>query len=562
MKAEFLTDAPFPGWPEFTGELLKFAPVDALWHIQNIIVGLCEQTDGIFLGVAPVYPTNVHVVIREYVAKLPEPPLPAPSAIDRKTFYPMLTRSCRQINRIRNQHPALNSTLILSGNARYEQHFRKLWFHHLEQYGMNWSPKYEMARSQRMFSEIWAELSGSGKVKLKSHTSTSFLDGSYRLLLSLGLWRHGGRVDDVRELMSKSGLGEAQLRPMLETSCLPLSKVQDALAKSPKYPNSIDNFFYRYPLIRTGEWSVVAPMPNLILQGWDLQNLFEGLECARGNAADDRGGVEYYRALGVVYEAYVKELLAELVKHSADSSLLHPFKYKAKTQVDSPDGFIIGKTGTLAFEAKCYRVPHSAYEDVLLPGFLSWFANLLGTNDKGRKPMAQGASFFEEYQKNNADLAGKLPPFDMSKILYIIVSYDDLPMFSHWSIFRRWYKSQHLEAHTHDLWAKTLVISIRELEVLVAAAQSAGQTGGPPTPFDPFLILKEYSKYCQDEPDVDPVNGFKNSLRNWLLEKYPASGVSMPSILSEANRRLFDRAIELGFPESSELAAEHREPAV
>src|SRR5690606_16824790 len=187
---------------------------------------------------------------------------------------------------------------------------RILWFHHLEQQGLSWAAKLELGRSQRMFAEIWPEFLDAGRVKLASSEATAFLSMRYALLLALGLWHARGTVSDVRELFKASSLSEATLSAVLDAISVPLETVQETFSTATHYPESIQNYFQRYPVIRVGEWAAFAPLPDLLLQSWDLRNLFDNLELTVANVGD-RGGVEFYRALGVVFEAYARELVEE-----------------------------------------------------------------------------------------------------------------------------------------------------------------------------------------------------------------------------------------------------------
>src|SRR5690606_36868591 len=96
--------------------------------------------------------------------------------------------------------------------------------------------------------------------------------------------------------------------------------------------------------------------------------------------------------------------------------------------------------------------------------------------------------------------------------------------------------------------SQTTVVSVRELETLVAAARAHRQRTNQP--FDLSATLAKYQEYREQAPDAerDPVKGFKDGLGNWLLRTLEHARDSEPAILEQARGRLFDEALALGFP--------------
>lgn len=544
MEVQFISSRPFPGWDQFIAHLSTVRPEHALALVQVFTKHIAEHDEGVFRGQPPVFPITLHVLLREWIRGLGTGVLPAFDPTTRDDCTRVLLDGSREINGLRDSHPALTkSPLWLPASLKNEEQLRVLWFHHLEQQGLSWAPKLELGRSQRMFGELWPEMYTAKRVKLKSTEETAFLSTRYALLLALGLWHARGNVVDVRELFRNANLSESTLSNVLDAVSVPLETVQASFSTAPRYPDSIQNYFQRYPIIRVSTWSAFAPLPDLLLQSWDLRNLFDNLELTVANVGE-RGGAEFYRALGVVFEAYARELLEELARE-AGASFIPEFRYDGN--LDSPDGFLAAGTTTFAFEMKCYRVPRAAYDKVELSSFESWFASLLGTNEKGRAPLVQGASFFNAWASGNREIGAKLgaPPKDAR---YLIVSYEDVPAFCSWNVFRKWYAAKHLDDVTRALWPRTTVLSIRELESLVAAARVHRERTG--TPFDLATVLARYDEYREQAPDADrdPVNGFKDGLGNWVLRAQEHARDSEPAVLAEARGRLFDQALELGFP--------------
>jgi hypothetical protein len=108
-----------------------------------------------------------------------------------------------------------------------------------------------------------------------------------------------------------------------------------------------------------------------------------------------------------------------------------------------------------------------------------------------------------------------------------------------------------LDEATRALGAQTTVLSVRELETLVAAARAHRQRTGQP--FDLAATLEKYHQHREQAPDVDqdPIKGFKDSLGNWLLRTLEHASKFEPAILEQARQRLFDEALRIGFPGTS-----------
>ncbi|RQR23646.1 hypothetical protein DIE22_37080 [Burkholderia sp. Bp9142] len=400
-----------------------------------------------------------------------------------------------------------------------------------------------------MFVEIWALLLSDERIRVASLGRTAFLDISNRLLLIMGLWQSAGYHPDIRILMKPTAFGEAQLSTIMETAFPALQEVQGELGKVPAYPRTIQNLFHRYPIVRVGEWGLLAPLPHLMLQWWDLQNLFDAMECAIANLGERSGAVQFYRALGLVAEEYMRDLLREIASASEQVEFVAPFDFLPGHE--SPDGFLHCQDNrAVIFESKCYRIPQRHYESVKLDDFLSWFSNLLGANDSGRLPLRQGQAFFSEWLASNDSIARNLRGAVADKSLYVIVSYEDVPFFVSMKRFRNWYRTK-LENETLDLWSKTLVISIRDLEVFAAAARVAGETEGPPLPFSPAGILADYLHYQNTAPDAEETTGnkmVKSGLGAWLIGRWPAVSRSEPRVTEAARDRLFQAMHRAGFP--------------
>lgn len=555
MQVVHPSTLPFPGWHRFREAVHAVAPEVALLWTQRILRTLCEQSDGIFVGLSPIFPTNLHVVVKEWVLSLSAGNFPATQqSPEFSEIYPILAKACRQISGLRENHPALRDVLILPPSMSFEQSLRKLWLHHLEQMGTTWAPKYELGRSQRMFVEIWATLRQSGKVTIDGHLATTFLDMPRRLLLTLAVWAFAGHVEDARTMLQDTALSESQLSAMLEASFPSLEDVQGQLRGLPNYPCSIQNVFHRHPIMRVGQWGLVAPLPYLTLQWWDLQNLFENLDLALENAAGTNAAANFYGAFGNILEEYVQDILRELSDASEGMSFVAPFDFVPGHE--SPDGFLYRSSGeTLVFESKCYRVPQRDYENVTTQGFIEWFEKLLGSNSRMRPPLEQGLAFFDELQRGNQAIAAAIPGASTEKCLYVIVSYEDVPFFAGWRSFRSWYRNR-INENARALWDKTLVISIRDLEILAAAGTVAGNDKAPPRPFSPFDILSEYLASLRTESDVAIIDGasaLKGSLGSWICGRWPAVNAAEPKTIGKARERLMAGAQHAGFPMPSSL---------
>lgn len=544
MEVQFISSQPFPGWDKFLAHLGSVKPEHALAQVQVFTKYIADQDEGVFRGKSPVVPFTLHVLLREWIRCLGAGVLPAIDPSTRDDCFRVILDGSREINDLRESHPAqTRNPLCLPASLEDEAHLRLLWFHHLEQQGLSWAPKLELGRSQRMFAEIWPEMYRAGRIKLKSSEETAFLSTRSALLLTLGLWQAQGNIVDARKLFEETDLSEAALSNVLDAVSVPLEKVQATFTAAPRYPDSIQNYFQRYPILRVSEWSIFAPLPDLLLQSWDMRNLFDNLELTLANV-EEIGGAEFYRALGVVFEAYARELLEELAREST-MSFIPEFRYNGN--LDSPDGFLATNTTTFAFEMKCYRVPRAAYDMVELSSFESWFASLLGTNDKGRPPLVQGASFFDRWASGNPEISERLGPLPRD-LHYFIVSYEDVPVFCSWNSFRNWYAAKHLDRATRSLWQQTTVISIRELETLVGAARGHREQTG--TRFDLLAVLRMYQNYREQarDADRDPTTGFKDGLGNWVIRTQAHACDSEPDVIAKARNRLFEEALELGFP--------------
>jgi hypothetical protein len=149
----------------------------------------------------------------------------------------------------------------------------------------------------------------------------------------------------------------------------------------------------------------------------------------------------------------------------------------------------------------------------------------------------------------NAEICEKLGATP-KRFQYFVVSYEDVPAFCSWNVFRRWYGEKHLDTTTRPLWQHTTVVSVRELEALVAAARAHQRQTSQP--FDLSGTLAKYQEYREQAPDADrdPLKGFKDGLGNWVLRTLVHVRESEPAVLEQARQRLFDEALELGFPGS------------
>jgi hypothetical protein len=539
----------FPGWPRFRDALKTVNAADAITVVRLFTHEGALRNEGSFDGVPPVFDMNLHPVVKEWFLLLVIEELrEALDASTKKAILEILGSACAQINELRENHEALSGRLELPAELRYERLLRKLWFTHLEQLGNSWAPKLEIGRSRRMFVEIWATLLANESIRVASLGHTAFLDISNRLLLIMGLWQSAGYHPDVRILMKHTEFGEAQLATIMETGFPTLQEVQGYLGKVPVYPSSIQNPFRRYPIVRVGEWGLLAPLPHLTLQWWDLQNLFDAMECTIANLGERSGAVQFYRALGLVVEEYMRDLLREIASVSEQTEFVAPFNFLPGHE--SPDGFLHSQDDrTIVFESKCYRVPQKHYETVELGDFLNWFSNLLGANENGRQPLRQGHAFFSEWLASNDAIVRNLKNAVTDKSLYVIVSYEDVPFFVSMKRFRDWYRTK-LEKETLELWSKTLVISIRDLEIFAAAARVAGEAEGPPLPFSPSDILSDYLHYQNTAPDAEETSEgkiVKSGLGAWLIGIWPAVSRSEPRTTEESRGRLFQAMHHAGF---------------
>lgn len=548
-EVKILEKEHFPGWPRFLDALKALNSADAITVVRLFTRQSALENDGTFSGVPPIYDMNLHPVVKEWLIILVIEEL-------RETLDPSITKAvlevvrsaCAQINELRDNHVALSSRLELPADLQYERLLRKLWFTHLEQQGSAWAPKLEIGRSRRMFVEIWATLLANESIHVKSLEHTAFLDISNRLLLIMGLWQSAGYHSDIRNLMEHTTFSEAQLATIVQTAFPPLQEVQEHLGKIPAYPGSIQNPFRRFPIVRVGEWGLLAPLPHMMLQWWDLQNLFDAMECTIANLGAQNGAAQFYGALGLVVEEYMRDLLREIADVSERTKFVAPFYFLPAH--DSPDGFLHSQDDrTIVFESKCYRVPQRNYETVEFDGFLSWFSNLLGSNERGRQPLRQGHVFFSEWSASNDAIVCNLSGASVDSSFYVVVSYEDVPHFVSMKRFRDWYGTK-IEEEVRALWSRTLVISIRDLEVFAAAARVAGTAEGPPLPFSPAGILADYLHYQNTAPDVEETSEgplIKFGLSAWLIRRWPAVIHSEPRIIEEARDRMFQTMCRAGF---------------
>jgi hypothetical protein len=551
MQVQTLREEPFPGWEQFRAALGAISATEAIAVVRRFTFTQAANGNGTFEGTSPVYDMNIHVPVKEWMLSVSVgDQFVAPLTIgNTEAVMGVLRTACARVNSLRGKHDALNARASIRDPTTDAILFRKLWFTHLEQLGSAWAPRFEIARSWRMFVEIWDELLASGRIPLDVHRQSAFRDLSTRLLLVFGLWSSEGYHPDVRKLMAETALDEVQLSTILEVCFPTLELVQARLADAPAYPKSIQNLFQRDPIVRLGPWGLLAPLPHLILQGWDLQNLFDTLEFTIANSDRSDGAPQFYRALGIVAEKYMQDLLREMESISSGTLFIEPFNFLENHE--SPDGFL-HRPGhrTLVFESKCYRVPQRDYETVTLDSFRGWFANLLGRNEKGRLPLRQGHEFFKKWAEGNLQIASSLRNSSLKTSLYVIVSYEDVPVFLSMNRFRDWYEME-LEDEVRDLWSKTLVISMRELEILAAAVRVAGQSEAPALELSAVDILFEYSEYRNTAPDwMEMASGapqIKSNLGNWIVTRWPRVRSSQPRVIEQSYDTYFKKVLEVGF---------------
>jgi hypothetical protein len=163
------------------------------------------------------------------------------------------------------------------------------------------------------------------------------------------------------------------------------------------------------------------------------------------------------------------------------------------------------------------------------------------TDDRG--PLEQGADFFDDVDNN---IVPGLAPGSMASALYVIVSYQDIPVgicnslalrAKFWGGLPRLRLGPSLEARTRRLSARTAFVSIRDLETAVTIADAAR---GAQVPFD---IAGELHAWWARAAR----SRLAPSFRDYLLARYPQmAGHSLPRH-SQALTALFDHAEAAAF---------------
>lgn len=528
MSSIHLTSSlPFTSWADIQDSLSGIQPAPMVLAIAKFAGQSAAQNDGTIAGTGHLNPSNLHVIQRLLLQRWKDSGWSAPDfEYDPADAIDKLSTVLRRINGLRDRHPAFISTSKPA--ARFQ---RLLWLTALEQEFSSRSSKHEIARTRLFNEKLWPE---HPIAKAQANTS-AFARMHYALILYLALWRYHGQTTDLAVLFRGTTL-ESHASTIREVFA---HDANEFLVNHPvtTYPDRFRNPFVEQPVLRLPTGAVIAPDPTVLLTAMEHRTLMDALANGRATArqtAFDAAST----AFGQVFETYVQQLLSWL-ETGVGGALTLEFKYsKNNNEVASPEAVVQGRF-PLVFEAKALRFPFEQEEAWKIDSYVSWVEKLGGANN-GRAAFEQGAAFFEDVQLG---IVPGFPPGSLNDSLYIIVTYSEVPASLNWPTLRSELPLKLSEA-ARALFAKTVFLSVRDLEVAAAAS----------TCVDGFSLantLHAWQSWLSGQ-SVTPDRSFRGNFASYVLEQHPSVASAMAGPLHASFKAAFDEAADLAF-EPNEL---------
>ena len=471
MDVEFIQGMKaFPGWGEFNRLLSTFPAPETCIAIARKVLENTEQNEGVFIAKDSLDITNVHILQHILLERwsIDDWRLPDQTEfakVEPRINSPAFQDLLRMLAGLRKEHPVLKKAETAKREIRM---LTKLWFAALEQRFSVRSGKSEVARAWIIHEQLWP------KVHPAAPSWNAFDSIPYAMAMRFLMIHGQAIIPSASQAMSRSELKKSgALSTFLERYSRPVGEFLTETPPTSVYPRGFDNRFAKHPVLRIGEDCLISPDPTMLFGALENQVLQRTL--------DAQGFQSASIAFGDVFEAYGHLLLETTTGPSTEESFVKPFKYenKKKKVVDSPDGFLLGQF-PVVFEFKATRYPHATDENVELSGLWGWFNKLAGENEE-RGPLAQGSAFFDDVDEG---LVYQVPQEEMRRALYVIVTYDAPPVGLNCLPLRNELWKKHmakrgmsLPPRIASLADRTAVISIRDLENLVTAAESEIQQG-------------------------------------------------------------------------------------
>lgn len=543
-QVSFTDCAPFVGWTTLRATLTTLGPMRVLRVLMKSVRAEMDEDDGCFRGDSVHNYVN-HPLVARAALKLAvelDPSLASGDADSDALSVEQgedLRLVLRQVNELARSSLQARRPANFDRTPRFSQeHVERivdiLWVETLRGRGRANSFKHELGRAWLLLRTYWidrrAEVKGAVDLSLADPLDTVFDSMECAIALVVALLHFGGRMEDARTTLAGTAFA-GHLEAVLGWYAQPAGAVVGDWVDIELFASrGIDGAFQSEPVVRLGEFGLIAPDLAMALSGIADRALSRGLANYANNGAK---ALESARTvLGLVFERHVQSLVEECALNSASSRFENEFKLADTT--DSPDAFLVSGSEVCAFEAKATRYPAPVHDHLDRSAFLQWLREVTGERPAtNRAPLEQGARFVERWRLGDATAVAKLGTHAPNTFWYVIVVHEDLPPFVHWERFRDLMWRPKLGARERALDARTLFISIRDLEALVAALAWLRDVGRSS---DAARVLTEWRAVWDCDEEIASSRELKPSLRSYVLGRFPRSAGYIPVSLSSAFR--------------------------
>ncbi|WP_437613535.1 hypothetical protein WMF20_12490 [Sorangium sp. So ce834] len=529
-SVDILTDVPFPGWPSWEAALdtlqVPQAPVIVSQVIANAI-----RNDGVFTNAGPLSALSVPPLMLRFLSRWRDAGFCLDCATPKMTdaAKTALLRCARQLHSRRRQHVALSGIVKLPSPLQLG---RKIWFTTLEQQWFSRSARLEIARAQLLYGSLWTEETES------TLFSSAYENLASALAVASALQSGPTLLKDIRSRFSETAVPVETALHLIDLASWTPDDLLGSYAHV-GYPEAwFTSPFALRPIVKLSDNALFIPEPQYLLGTFEAQ---QHQAAIRKFVHDDPdGGFKHFSsAFGHVLERYAVLLLQAILKND---SVTKEFKYTNRdgNPVDSPDIFAREDASIFVVECKTVRLPDDG-NATSLEALDDWIWHLGGGNDR-RSPLKQGSGFIADWKAGHVP-TDKLPAYTES-FQYLVVCYGSPPPTANWPAFRQRFLVPHLAAPERDIEARTLFVSIRDLEKIAAVATAMAEAGEHLSLSSLVAryheALRSSVKTVKAAPDEPPL--ITAGLGDFCIEQYADFTPKDPHFIEEARSALFDAA--------------------
>ncbi|WP_224360686.1 hypothetical protein [Hyalangium versicolor] len=537
MNRITFSSEPFTSWMQVRGQLKQLGPARVLRILLEMVHHHMRANQGVFVGDAVHNFINHAIVVRVLLRQIIDgnldlaQPVALLSDAEKRVFLSVLKQLNDKANTESSASPSVADMV------------EKAWRLTLRHRGRSRSPKFEIARAWILLRRKWKEKRESilsmYDAKIQIPLSVAFDSLEHGLVLNFALYHGSGLVSDVGRAFEQVSFA-AQLDSLLDWYVPPADAVVGDWSDIESFPGvGLSSVFSENPIVRIGK-ALIAPDPSLLLADLEDRMVRRAL---RNFVEEGAKREEIARTmLGYVFESYVQDLVAACCAFSTDEEYIEEFEVGAGR--DSPEAFAKGPVLTI-FEAKTTRFmrPFDAHGG--LSDFLSWLRKIAGERPGSRGALEQGARFLSLWKSSSTEIVSRLGAWDPSSpFYYVIVSPEDPPFVTHWSEFRAQLWRPSLEPGARELDARTIFMSIRDLEIILCTLQWLKDEGRPGSIHS---LLGEWLQQWNSPGLRISHDRVKSGIGDFLLGKSPAVASVMPALLKSAFDEFMDQTHGLAF---------------